>query len=147
MLELDSAMLTQYLGSCLCKALCYQIQGKIGDVWNCYCTNCRKAHGAAYATHASINKAYFSWLLSIEKLRYNASSTEAKRFFCGQCGSQIYMQEEQDADSLQLVVATLDTPLLSKPIGHIFTDSKACWVEISGRLPQFEKWPPKEYFE
>ena len=32
-------------GSCLCGALTYEIEGDVGGVWMCHCSNCRKASG------------------------------------------------------------------------------------------------------
>ena len=46
--------LQQYVGSCLCGAVTYQIDGPIGDIIQCHCQKCRKANGTAYATNAPI---------------------------------------------------------------------------------------------
>lgn len=51
--------LQQYVGSCLCGAVTYQIDGPIGDIIQCHCQKCRKANGTAYATNAPIAKADF----------------------------------------------------------------------------------------
>ena len=51
--------LQQYMGSCLCGAVTYQIDGPIGDIIQCHCQKCRKANGTAYATNAPIAKADF----------------------------------------------------------------------------------------
>ena len=37
-------------GHCLCGAIRYELDGEIGDLVNCHCQFCRRAHGAAFAT-------------------------------------------------------------------------------------------------
>jgi hypothetical protein len=39
-------------GSCLCGAIRYEIDGKIGPVGHCHCVTCRKAQGGAFVTNA-----------------------------------------------------------------------------------------------
>ncbi len=41
-------------GACLCGAVRYEINGQLRDAGNCHCSMCRKAHGAGFATYASI---------------------------------------------------------------------------------------------
>jgi hypothetical protein len=52
----ETTMLT---GSCLCSAVRYEIDGKIGPVGHCHCATCRKAQGGAFVTNAPVRTKYF----------------------------------------------------------------------------------------
>jgi hypothetical protein len=47
-------------GRCLCEA--YEISGELGPIYNCHCSKCRRWHGAAFRTRASIKKNQFKWI-------------------------------------------------------------------------------------
>jgi Glutathione-dependent formaldehyde-activating enzyme len=53
-------MAIDYSGGCLCGAVRYTVTGEIKDVSHCHCSMCRKAHGAAFATYASVSSQSFS---------------------------------------------------------------------------------------
>src|SRR5438094_273119 len=46
-------------GGCLCGAVRYEIEGKLRHITHCHCGMCRKAHGAAFATYASLARRRF----------------------------------------------------------------------------------------
>ncbi|HCA63195.1 MAG TPA: GFA family protein, partial [Pseudomonas sp.] len=43
-----------HTGSCLCGVVRYRIDAPIDALTHCHCKMCRKAHGAAFATYASV---------------------------------------------------------------------------------------------
>ncbi len=47
-------------GSCLCGQISFAVTGPLNDPLNCHCRMCRKAHGAAFRTRASIRTADFA---------------------------------------------------------------------------------------
>src|SRR5688572_28289226 len=67
----------------------YEIHGDLTDVLNCHCSDCRKAHGAAFRTRASVRVADFKWISGRELVsRYEAKPGEF-RTFCSICGSNL----------------------------------------------------------
>lgn len=44
-------------GSCLCGAVAYSAAGPVAKASHCYCTMCRKQHGAAAGTYANVARA------------------------------------------------------------------------------------------
>jgi hypothetical protein len=42
---------------------------------------------------------------------------------------------------------TLDDDPGVRPVVHIFTGSKAAWYEIRDDLPQFQEFPPDDFWE
>jgi len=61
-------------GSCLCGSGRYEIGVLPEDSYNCHCSACRKAHGAAFATFGFVPNDQFRWLSGEELLRTYAPS-------------------------------------------------------------------------
>ncbi|MCL6241258.1 GFA family protein [Acinetobacter amyesii] len=131
----------QYTGSCLCGAVCYEINGPIGEIMQCHCSRCRKANGTAYATNAPIAKADFKIVSGEQVLKKFQSSPTTQRCFCSECGSPIISIKAETPDYYRLRIGTLDTPLTQKPTCHIFVASKAEWDSIHDDLPQYAERP------
>lgn len=131
----------QYTGSCLCGAVCYEINGPIGEIMQCHCSRCRKANGTAFATNAPIAKADFKIVAGEQFLKQYASTATTQRCFCSECGSPIISIKAETPDYYCLRIGTLDTPLTQKLTCHIFVASKAEWDDIAGDLPQYAERP------
>jgi hypothetical protein len=41
-------------GSCLCGAIRFEIDGELGPITCCHCSQCRRATGTAFATNANV---------------------------------------------------------------------------------------------
>lgn len=41
-------------GSCLCGSAEYSVSGGMSDIVHCHCVTCRKAHGSAFSSVASV---------------------------------------------------------------------------------------------
>ncbi|ASC72938.1 Putative glutathione-dependent formaldehyde-activating enzyme [Halomicronema hongdechloris C2206] len=127
-------------GSCLCKAVSYEITGPLGPTGHCHCSICRKAHGAAFVTWTLINSEQFRWTSGLELVQGYESSPGRQRCFCRQCGSHLVSTEAGNVT--EVVLATIDGDPGVRPEEHIFVDSKAPWYEITDGLPQSAAWPP-----
>jgi hypothetical protein len=123
-------------GSCLCGSVCYQISSAIGDIIHCHCETCRKAHGAAFSSVAAAPDECFS-VTGTEHLSFYESSIGKRRYFCSQCGSQIYSKRE-GAKHIVLRLGTLDSDPEAQESKHIWVSQKAVWYTIGGQLPEHE---------
>jgi len=81
-------------GSCLCGNVKYEIRGDLGDIIHCHCTTCRKAHASAFSSVAPVDVDDFKVTSGSELLKFYESSPGKKRYFCSNCGSQIYAHRE-----------------------------------------------------
>lgn len=126
-------------GACLCGAVRYEVDGELRDSGNCHCSMCRKAHGAAFATYASVDPGDFRWSCGGELVSSYESSPDMGRVFCSVCGSTLGATEGGRIDSVTL--GTIEGDPGIRPRSHIFVGSKAPWHEISDELPRFEEWP------
>ena|ERR1700738_2977446 len=76
-------------GSCLCKAVCYEVDQLDMPIGHCHCATCRKAHAAAFASTAGVMRDQFRWTAGEEKLSAYESSPGKLRRFCSVCGTQL----------------------------------------------------------
>lgn len=123
-------------GGCLCGAVRYEVDGPLGPITLCHCSQCRKAQGGAFAVNAPVTAAGFRLLSGADMLRVHASSPGKWRSFCGRCGSPIHSRRDDRPELLRLRVGSLDGPLPVRPALHIHVASKADWWEITDALPQ-----------
>lgn len=121
-------------GSCLCGSVRYEISGEIGDIVHCHCETCRKAHGSAFSSVAAVNDCDFR-LLGKDDLKSYESSQGKHRYFCSNCGSQIYAKRNGTAH-IVLRLGTLNSDIDSLEKEHIWVSQKANWYCIRAQLPE-----------
>lgn len=129
-------------GVCLCGAVRYEIDGPFRNLTHCHCSMCRKHHGAPFSTFAGAPLAGFRWLSGEDRVTHYESSANARRSFCGTCGSVTPMLMAE----MGMVFApagNLIGDLGVRPQAHIFVGSKAPWYTITDNLRQYEEYPPK----
>lgn len=131
-------------GKCLCDTVSYKIEGELGPVFNCHCSKCRRWHGAAFRTRASIDTSQFTWLSGEDHISAYASSENVTKYFCRTCGSPLISTYKDKPDVFGVPLGGLEGDFDGEPLAHIFTGSKAAWYTISDSLPQYEEWPETE---
>jgi len=131
-------------GRCLCERVRYEIRGEFGQAYNCHCSKCRRWHGAAFRSRASIRREQFRWLSGEDALTGYASSDTVTKYFCRHCGSNLISTYADRPEVLGIALGPLDDDPGVRPQAHIFTDSKAPWFEIGDELPQYPDWPGSE---
>lgn len=131
-------------GHCECGSVKYQIDGDVNDFSHCHCSQCRRLHGAAYASFAGVSREDFKYLSGESDLASYASSETHDRVFCRHCGSNILVALDTEPDEYYVALGTVNgDPEL--PTGyHIFVGSKAPWHSINDGLKQFQEFPDDE---
>ncbi len=128
-------------GSCLCGEVRYRAIGPLGRMGHCHCIDCRKAHGAAFATFVDVARERLVMLRGEGLMRRHRARSGSVRAFCGDCGSLLTWERDEDPGTVSLAVGTFDTPPDRAPEYHIFVRSKLPWIEIGDGLPQFAAYP------
>lgn len=121
-------------GSCLCGSVKYSITGKVGEIVHCHCQTCRKAHSAAFSSVAAVADIDFK-LDGSDHLKSFESSPGKKRYFCSNCGSQIYAKRD-GTQHVILRLGCLDDDPQSNEKNHIWVSQKASWYSINKPLPE-----------
>ncbi|WP_442107626.1 GFA family protein [Pseudomonas sp. NUPR-001] len=120
-----------YQGSCLCAAVKYELLCAPKAVSHCHCQQCRKGHGAAFASYASVPREALRIVAGAANISGYASSASVLRQFCAQCGSTLFWSRSQGAfaDWISVALGTLDTPFTPGKHKHVHLDSRALWFE------------------
>lgn len=129
-----------YSGGCLCGAVRFQLSGKIRNIVNCHCSECRKAQGAAFATNGVVDAEDFVLLSGEDLLTGYSSDQDQTKCFCSVCGSPIMSKRKSLPDQVRVRLGTIESDISERPEAHIFVNSKANWEEISGDLPQYDEY-------
>lgn len=129
-------------GRCLCGAVAYRVTAPAKSLEHCHCSICRRAHGALSAAAALVDTTEFHLESGRDRLRSFTSSPGSHRWFCGDCGCQIYIAIDRHPDEIYYWAASLDEG--AHP-GHpperecrIFVGSKAAWDRFDETVPAYD---------
>jgi hypothetical protein len=128
-------------GKCLCESISYEITGELGSIFHCHCSKCRRWHGAAFRTRATVKVSQFRWLSGEDLLSRYHSSEFVVKHFCSVCGSNLISTYDNDPTKIGVPLGGIDQAPNNEPEGHIFTNSKSPWFKITDALPQYDTWP------
>jgi hypothetical protein len=117
-------------GRCLCGAVRYEVCGPLRDVLLCHCVECRRWSGHVFAATAARREHLV--LLETRALRWVASpesESEARRGFCGQCGSSLFW-DAPGRDTVSIAAGTLDEPTGLRLLGHVYVTQAGDYYEL-----------------
>ena len=126
-------------GSCLCRAVTYEISGPMRQVVFCHCGQCRKQTGLYYAS-TNVADADIA-IAGTENLTWYQSSDQGRRGFCRACGSALFWKY-LGVDQISIQAGSLEQPTGLVPGYHIFCADKGDFYEIVDGLPQYSKDSP-----
>jgi len=121
-------------GRCLCGGVRYDVRGPMRPVIACHCNECRRFSGGIWNATAAIREN-----LTIHdsgSLTWYRSSEQARRGFCGTCGSNLFI-DFPDRPYVPIAAGTLDKPTGLRLAVHIFTREAGDYYEIGNDLPKF----------
>ena len=128
-------------GFCECRRVRFEIDGEIEDFSHCHCSQCRRMHGAAYATFAGVARSKFRYVSGESDVSAYESSDSSYRYFCSICGSNILGALSSEPDTFYLSMSMIEGDPPRPPGYHIYVGSKAPWHEITDNLPQHDTEP------
>ena len=129
------------IGSCFCRAIIYEISGKIAAPHYCHCSRCRKLTGSAFGSTTFCLETEFKWLDG-ETLIREFSGTQGSVRFCQECGSRVPTPFPHGV--VYIPAGSLDDADLEFQT-HIFVGSKASWDRITDDLPQYDGSPSEDH--
>ena len=127
-------------GSCLCKAVRYEVRPPFIRFAHCYCSRCRKATGGVRATNIAVVPDQFRWV-SGEELISRYDLPEARSFarqICKRCNCPV-PHKSRGGEQVIVPAGTLDDDPGSKPSGHRNWGSRVGWATVDeSHLPVSE---------
>ena len=121
-------------GSCLCGAVAFSAPLPARWVAHCHCTRCQRAHGAAFVTWAGFAADLVALTDPQQQLRWHAHG-EARRGFCGRCGSPMFFQSSHYPGELHIARALIQSPMDQAPQCHAFFSTHVHWATLAEPLP------------
>ena len=98
---------------------------------------CRKSHGAAFATIASVKG--FRWLEGKSALTAFVADNGTTRTLCSRCGSSLtFSTPKAPPEVIEVALGAFDDDVPVQPDAHIFVGSRANWTVLEDSLPKFE---------
>jgi len=133
-------MTEAFQGRCLCGAVKYRLLSQPKALTHCHCSQCRKSHGAAFASYGSVLRDDLRLTEGADSIKSYQSSESVLRQFCVQCGSSLFWSSSRGdyADWISIALGTLDTSFPSLKQKHVQVASKAPWYEIMDQWPRHE---------
>ena len=128
-------------GHCECRRVSFEVDGEIDDFSHCHCSQCRRLHGAAFATFAGVQRNQFRYVSGKADTKAYKSSGDHVRVFCAECGSNILVELSDEPDAYYVSMSTIEGDPPCPPGYHIFVGSKASWYEINDDLKQYDTFP------
>ena len=119
-------------GSCLCRAVTFEVNGNLSPPDACHCSQCRKQSGHFFASTdvfrsaITINGADNLTWFSVENVQ---------RGFCSICGSSLFW-DPINRDWIAVAMGAFDTPTNTNLGKHIFVANKGDYYDITDSLPQ-----------
>lgn len=109
-----------------------RVQARAPSLWmaHCHCSQCQRAHGAAYVTWIGLRAESCTLEDRDEQLRWYASSPAAERGFCARCGSSLLFRSQRWPGELHLTAANLTSTPDRTAQAHVFWDTHASWASI-----------------
>lgn len=129
-------------GGCQCGAVRYRITGDPIVVAICHCTMCRRANAAPAMAWAMFQEGQV--VFTGKPPTTYASSPEAKRGFCGTCGTQICFSATYIPGLIDVTVGSLDLPEAVEPSLHYWNSKRLPWMRFADALPKHPEFPPFE---
>ena len=130
-------------GSCLCRAIRYEVTVPITELRHCHCADCQKSSGAGGSVNAMIPSTGFRITHGTPK-RFTKTADSGRtlhRFFCGDCGSPLFSRREVLPEVTSLRIGTLDNAPPMKITTNIWTESARPWAHIGPETKQFPGQP------
>ncbi|OIQ28457.1 MAG: aldehyde-activating protein [Alphaproteobacteria bacterium MedPE-SWcel] len=118
-------------GQCLCGNIQFETEATPKGVSMCHCGQCRRQSGGIWSSAYVHNED----LIIRGEVRWFASSAQARRGFCGDCGSFLFWKAlDEDTTSFALGAVSNPTGLVLEK--HIFVADKGDYYDIADGVPQ-----------
>jgi hypothetical protein len=131
-------------GGCQCGAVRYRLTAPPLAVYNCHCRDCQRMTGATHAMSMPLARESLQHLAGelVGQDRGAESGRIVRHMRCAICSTNVWNEPLASPALIVGKPGTLDDMSWAVPIGNIWTDSRAPWVEIDPALVNFPRQPP-----
>jgi hypothetical protein len=122
-----------HAASCLCGAIQIRVDGPLGEVDACHCSQCRKQSGHYWAS-TDIERERVT-ISGDDNLSWYPSSEKVRRGFCRTCGSAL-LWDVPGRTRIAIAMGAFAAPTGARIHKHIFTADKGDYYDIGDGVPQ-----------
>ncbi len=138
-------------GSCQCGKVRFRVESSTPYPYMyCYCSICRKTSGFVTCNIMGVRetlkvvgkqhlRCYHAVMREADK---RARRSKGERWFCGACGTHLYVLDDRWPEGVWPNAAAIDTPLPSPPEHvHLMLQYKPAWVTVCEPGPRYPEYP------
>jgi hypothetical protein len=117
-------------GGCACGRIRYSANIDNSNAYLCHCRMCQRSTGSVSIAFKSMKRSDVSWERTPD---WYDSSPIAQRPYCRECGTSLGFQFKDDAEHMDLTVASFDDPSPFVPKHHFGAESMhRAWLNTEG---------------
>ena len=133
-------VMTNYVGSCLCGAVAFEIEAEFESFYLCHCKYCQKDTGSAFAANLFCQTGKLIWCSGEDNISsFTLAGSQHQKSFCKDCGTAL--PNNHSSGILVVPAGCLDTDVAVIPTAHIFMSSKASWESNVVNIIKLEGLP------
>ena len=127
-------------GQCLCGTVQFEISGKVPNLYQCHCSDCRKATGSASNSATIVPREKFQWVKGTDSINAFRKPNGYRNDFCTVCGSAVpnYLRGH---DLVWIPAGCLEDTDGLAIVAHLHMASHASWEDTAAGAEQFESAP------
>ena len=128
-------MAIEMTGGCACGKVRYTAAVEPDEAYLCHCRMCQRSTGSVSIAFVNAKLEDVEWQGGGPE--WFNSSPIAERPFCSTCGTSLGFMFKEDADKMDLTVASFDDPSPFKPKHHFGAESiHRAWINTED-LPEY----------
>lgn len=117
-------------GECNCRAVAFEIDSDLSDVFVCHCSICRRFTGSSGIAVVVVASDAFRWIRgSIQITAWKKPNADWHSYFCRVCGSALPGANDESRMFVPAGLITEGGERLTVA-HHVWVNSKADWDEI-----------------
>lgn len=126
-------------GSCHCGLISFEIKCNPKITVNCHCDDCKKRNGSAFSTYAGVDESDLVFTDGKNYLKKYKVENSGEKYFCSECGSQIYNKNYRIPGLSLVFYGALSNPSKFTPSFNVFCSSKFSWVDDISKIKSFQE--------
>lgn len=135
---------TVYAGGCSCGEVRFRFRDEPEHRFACSCRTCQYTSGGGPNYQVGVRGENFRITRGDPKAftTLSESGNVTTRYFCGSCGTHIYVTSDGAPDFRAIKVGCIDSPFKFRPRMHVWTSEAPRWHKKHWFTARFRRNPP-----
>ena len=114
-------------GGCLCGGTRYRLRAEPVRISDCHSVDCTRGSAAAFVTWGVVRRSEVELLSGALR---NVPHADRLRSFAACCGTPLFFQDNEEAPTIDITIASLDHPERYTPEVAIWTEDRLPWATL-----------------